>query len=300
MTPRLKHALERALASRSVNRFTRRRLNGQRLILAYHGVIPDGAEEAGERSLFITQSELRAQLDMLAEFADVAALDVLDQEGDGRPRMAITFDDAYRGAVCEGVHELTQRSLPATIFVAPGRLNDHVFWWDALARDGRLDPRVRDHALQELSGNDERIRKWAASLKLPISENLPNYARAATVEELKQALLSPGITVGAHTWSHANLSALNVADVIAEVSRPKAWLRQHFPGKTLDWLAYPYGFDSETARAALLRSSYVAALKIDGGWHHADKVAPFARPRLNVPAGLSVAGLKARTLGALI
>lgn len=300
MTLRLKFALERALASRSINQFTRRRLNGQRLILAYHGVIPDGAEEAGERTLFITQRNFRAHLDMLAEFADVAALDVLDEEGDGRPRIAITLDDAYRGAVCEGVHELVQRSLPATIFVAPARLNDHVFWWDALARNGRLDPRVRQHALHELSGDDERIRNWAASRRLPLSDSLPSYARAATVGELKQALRSPGITVGAHTWSHVNLSTLNVTDVIAEVSRPKAWLRREFPGKTLDWLAYPYGHDSETVHGALLHSSYVAALKIDGGWHRADKVARFARPRLNVPSGLSVAGLKARTFGALI
>ena len=299
MRLRLKSALERALASRSISRFTRRRLNGQRLILAYHGVIPDGAEEAGERTLFITQRDFRAHLDMLAEFADVAALDVIDEEGDGRPRVAITLDDAYRGAVCEGVHELVQRSLPATIFVAPARLNDHIFWWDALARDGCLDPRVRHYALQELSGDDDRVRNWAASLKLPLSDSLPSYARAATLAELKQAVRSPSITVGAHTWSHVNLSTLNITDVIAEVSRPKAWLRREFPGKTVDWLAYPYGHDSVGAHAALLDSSYAAALKIDGGWHRLNEVARFARPRLNIPFDLSVTGLKARTLGAL-
>jgi peptidoglycan/xylan/chitin deacetylase (PgdA/CDA1 family) len=263
-------------------------------------VIPDGAEEAGERALFITQRDFRAHLDILAEFADVVPLNALDEKGDGRPRIAITLDDAYRGAVCEGVHELVARSLPATIFVAAARLNDHVFWWDALSRNGRLDPGVRYHALHELCGDDERIRDWAASLGLRVCDNLPDYARSATLEELKLALRLPGITVGAHTWSHVNLSAQPVTDVIAEVSRPKAWLHCEFPGKTLDWLAYPYGQDSETAHAALLHSSYVAALKIDGGWHRPDKVARFARPRLNVPSGLSVAGLKARVLGVLV
>lgn len=296
---RLKFALESALASRSISRFTRSRLSGQRLILAYHGVIPDGADEAGERSLFITQQDFRAQLDMLAEFADVVALNVLDENGDGRPRIAITIDDAYRGAVCEGVHELNQRSLPATIFVAPARLNDHVFWWDALASKGVLDPQVRNYALHELSGHEERIRSWAASMQLPFSDNVPAYARAATVEELKQALRSPRITVGAHTWSHVNLCALNVTDVVAEISRPKAWLHREFPGKAIDWLAYPYGHDSETAHRALLNCSYAGALKIDGGWHRPNEVTRFARPRLNVPSGLSVAGLKARTLGVL-
>ena len=300
MTVPLKFAIERALASRSITRFTRRGLNGQRLILAYHGVIPDGAEQAGERSLFIRQRDLRFHLDMLAEVADVAALDALDEEGDGRPRVAITFDDAYRGAVCQGVHELVQRSLPATIFVAPARLNDHVFWWDALATNGTVDPRVRHHALHELAGDDDRIRTWAASLGLPLADSLPPYARTATAEELKQAVALPGITVGGHTWSHANLSALSATDVSAEISRPKVWLHQEFPGKTLDWLAYPYGHESQTAREALFHSSYVGALKVDGGWHRPDRVARFARPRLNVPSSLSVAGLKARALGALL
>jgi peptidoglycan/xylan/chitin deacetylase (PgdA/CDA1 family) len=297
----LKQPLERVLSSSYVAWVTRHRVRGKRLILAYHGVIPDGAKPVGERTLFIAQGDFAAHLDMLSEVADVAPLDQIDQDGDGRPRVAITLDDAYRGAVCEGVRELVKRGLPATIFVAPGRLEGHIFWWDALSSGkGTLDRAVRDYALSTLAGSDERVRAWASGADLPTSDALPGYARAATREELRSAVAFPGITVGSHTWSHRNLANLGITEIVSELSRSRAWLKAQFAGKAIDWLAYPYGLDSVAARHAAADASYTGALRISGGWHDPARVSPFSRPRLNVPSGLSVAGLKTRMLGALL
>jgi peptidoglycan/xylan/chitin deacetylase (PgdA/CDA1 family) len=298
MRSALKRPVERALASSAVTRWTRQRLRDKRLILAYHGIIPDGASAAGQRTLFITQRDFSAQLDMLSEFVDVAPLDEIDGQGDGRPRVAITLDDAYRGAVCEGVHELAKRSLPATLFVAPGRLDRHVFWWDALSSGtGMLDDSLREYALSILSGRDERVRAWAAAAAVPSVAELPVYARAATLDELRDAVSRSGITVGSHTWSHANLSKLSITETLSEIGRARSWLKMEFGEKAIDWLAYPYGLDSVGAHHALADASYSGGLRITGGWHRRSPVAQFARPRLNVPAGLSVAGLKARVLG---
>ena len=300
MHPILKGPIERALSSASLSRMTRRRLRDKRLIIAYHGIIPDGAKPAGERSLFLAQREFGAHLDMLREVADVAALDRIDDEGDGRPRVAITIDDAYKGAVCEGVQELVKRGLPATIFVAPGRLEGHVFWWDALADEsGQLQDGVKTHALTTLCGHDERVRAWAARFAVLTSDALPPYARAASRAELRAAACLPGITLGSHTWSHANLAKLAVSDVISEVNRSRVWLRREFPGKVIDWLAYPYGLDSVATHQALADACYTGGLRIQGGWHNPTRVSRFARPRLNVPSSLSVAGLKARAVGSL-
>jgi peptidoglycan/xylan/chitin deacetylase (PgdA/CDA1 family) len=294
----LKRPIERALSSSAVTLVTRQRLRDKRLILAYHGIIPDGAAPAGQRALFIRQRDFAAQLDMLSECVDIAPLNQIDDEGDGRPRVAITLDDAYRGAVCEGVHELTQRSLPATLFVAPSRLERHVFWWDALSSGtGTLDEGLREYALTTLSGRDERVRAWATAAALPTSAEVPEYARAATLVELREAVSHPGITVGSHTWSHANLSKLTITEILSEVGRSRAWLKTEFGARAIDWLAYPYGLDSVAAHHALADSSCSGALRIEGGWHHHSRVSRFARPRLNVSAGLSVSGLKARVLG---
>lgn len=290
----VKQPVESAMSSRAVAWVTRRRVRGKCLILAYHGVIPEGQPRAGESTLFIEQRDFAAHLDVLSSEADVVPLDRIDEGGNGRPRVAITIDDAYRGAVTVGVRELATRSLPATIFVAPGRLNDHVFWWDALAhRDRKLDDTLRDHALQGLAGADERVRDWAASGRITSSDELPDYARTASRDELAAAIRFPGITLGSHTWSHPNLAALDTDDVITEIRRSRDWLQAEFGDKTINWLAYPYGLETAATQRAVADASYAGALRVVGGWHRAVDVSPFARPRFNVGAGYSVGRLRA-------
>jgi peptidoglycan/xylan/chitin deacetylase (PgdA/CDA1 family) len=292
--------VEQALSSPAVVRIVRRSVRDKRLILAYHGIIPEGAPAAGERALFVAQRDFAAQLDVLAAMADVAPLDRLDEEGDGRPRVAITFDDAYRGAVNEGVRELSARGLTATIFVAPGRLNGHVFWWDSLAHESStLATKVRHHALHALAGSDERVRDWALAAQLPSSDKLPAYAQTASFVELRDALRVPGITVGSHSWSHVNLASLGAADLAEEVERPLSWLRAEFGEKAVAWLAYPYGLDSSESHRAVAKAAYSGGLRIGGGWHRPTDVSAFARPRLAIPGNLSLAGFRARLLGAM-
>lgn len=297
----VKRPIERAFSSSAVAWMTQRRVRGKRLILAYHGIIPDGERPAGERALFVSQRDFATQLDALVADADVAPLDRLDEPGDGRPRVAITFDDAYAGAVTAGVSELAERGLPATLFVVPARLNGHIFWWDALSHRGSgLDPILRDYALRELEGCDERVRAWAASAALPTSGALPAYARAATRAELDAAVAIPGISLGSHTWSHPNLARLHDADLVAEIRQSRDWLRSEFGDKAIDWLAYPYGIDSGKVHRAVEAASYAGAVRIDGGWHRPSEVSPFARPRFSVGSRLSVNGLRARLNGAIL
>lgn len=297
----LKERVEHALSSAGVARVTRLRVRGKRLILAYHGIVPEGANAAGERTLFVPQRIFADHLDMLREVADVAPLDRLDEEGDGRPRVAITFDDAYTGAVREGTNELAGRGLPATIFAVPHRLGGRAFWWDALS-NGRatLDPGVREHALNRLGGADDRVRKWAATLRLPATEMLPRFALPASRADLDVALTLPGMSVGSHSWSHANLTSLDESELEADLSRSREWLRSEFGVRAVDWLAYPYGLESAAVQRAAARAGYTGALRISGGWYRPTDVSPFARPRLNVPSGMSTAGLRARVLGAVL
>jgi peptidoglycan/xylan/chitin deacetylase (PgdA/CDA1 family) len=297
----VKWPIEWAVSSPPIGWMTQRRVRGKRLILAYHGIRPEGEPVAGESALFIAQRDFAVHLDMLAAEADVVPLDRIDEAGDGRARIAITIDDAYRGAVNVGVRELARRGLPATIFVAPARLNNHVFWWDAISHEsGTLNEKLRNHALYELEGKDEQVRAWAARAGIPACDELPAYAQTATRAELTAALRFPGITLGSHTWSHANLASLGIAEIVTEVRRSREWLRVEFGERAIDWLAYPYGLESVQARVAVAEGSYKGALRVVGGWHRAAEVSPFARPRLNVGAGLSSAGLRARLQGAVL
>src|SRR6185503_1881953 len=124
----------------------------------------------------------RDQLDALQQTHDVVPLrDVLNEAPRrGRPRVAITFDDAYLGAVRHAPAELSARGMPATIFVAPAFLGGRSFWWDALADPrGGLDPGLRERALGDLRGEDAAIRAWARGRGFVETEP-PDFQRASS------------------------------------------------------------------------------------------------------------------------
>ena len=104
----VKSFAEFAVVNAGAARVVRRRLRGRALVLAYHNVVPAGERPAGEASLHLPQAEFSRHLDLIARTNDVVPLEsILDDVGDSaRPRVVITFDDAYIGAMSAGLHEL--------------------------------------------------------------------------------------------------------------------------------------------------------------------------------------------------
>jgi len=283
-------------------------MRGSTLILAYHNIVPHGQNPVGDRSLHLAQRDCAAHLNTLGETHDVVPLeealeDALEDRhgaraGRGeRPRAAITFDDAYRGAVTAGIGELARRRLPATLFVAPAFVGGGSFWWDALADSamGAPAPAMRARALAALHGRDEEIRSWASREGM-VMNDLPHHARCATEDELAAACDHSGITIASHSWSHANLATLGDTELAAELSRPVTWLRSRFP-RVLPFVSYPYGASSEAVERAAAAAGYRAALRIEGGWVRGGIDNAFAVPRLNIPAGLSARGFALRAAG---
>lgn len=298
MRRRLKHLVERSLVWSGAPRIALAVHRSHALILAYHAIVPEGASPAGDASLHLPQAQFAAQLDALATSHDVVTLaDVLAPPASrsSRPRVAITFDDAYQGAVSAGVAELTRRGMPATIFVPPGLLGGRRFWWDVLGDGGPLDPTLRHRALTEWRGQGDVILD--ALGRGGETSPGPAYARSATESELDRVAALPGMTLGSHTWSHPNLAALDAATCDAELRRSLAWLRERYE-RVLPVLTYPYGLQSEGVQHAAAAAGYEAALRIDGGWVGEPR-RPFAMPRMDVPAGVSHAGFRLRVSGVL-
>lgn len=278
-------------------------MRGKAIIVAYHAITPRAEREGGcgERSLYVHQRTFGEQLDIMRDVADVVSLEQLDTmpaQQSARPRVAITFDDAYHGAVTCAIDELVSRSLPATIFVAPGCLGGQVFWWDALSHTvGEMPESVRMHALQTLKGDGATILRWASDNGMAVRTDLPPHAKSATIDELVAATKRPGITVGSHTWSHANLAGLTGDALRSELQRSREWMTVHAAGHFVPHLAYPYGLESPAAREATEAAGYSSGLCITGGWHEPLRAPRFARPRLNIGAGMTLPGLRARLLG---
>jgi peptidoglycan/xylan/chitin deacetylase (PgdA/CDA1 family) len=296
----LKTAVEQGLLRSGLPRISTRLRRSHALVLAYHDVVPEGERPTGDSSLHLPRAAFSEQLDALLQVAEVVPLDAALSAGtawSGRPRVAITFDDAYRGAVLAGVSELVKRGLPATIFGPPALLNDGIFWWDALTPDGvaGLAPEVRDDALWRMAGKGSEILEHHGCTD---SSRIPGWARGATESELLDAARQPGITLASHSWSHPNLAALSPDELEGELTRPLAWLRERFTD-VLPYISYPYGHYSAAVERAAAEAGYAAAFRIDGGWLREGDASRYALPRLNIPAGLSNAGFRLRVSGLL-
>jgi peptidoglycan/xylan/chitin deacetylase (PgdA/CDA1 family) len=297
MNRAIKRAIERTLIAGGATRFGRFRLRDKSLVLAYHNVVPSGLQPSGDLNLHLPQHEFAAQLDILRRHHDVVPLtSLLEPARTGAHlRVAITFDDAYAGALDAGVRELVARGMPATIFVAPGLLGGTA-WWDVLADPTRgLDPDFRTRALNELAGKRDAILREAGPTGGEPTAH--DTYRIGSLAELARAAGEPGITLASHTWSHPNLCALSRDELLHELSSSLQWLQAHHPS-ALPWLTYPYGLWSHDIANAAADAGYVAALRVDGGWF--DPRSPssrYALPRLNIPAGLSLDGFALRLAG---
>jgi len=293
----LKACFEAGLVRSGVPALHRVTRASRALVLAYHNVVPDSCPPFGDRSLHLPRSQFVRQVQCLLTTHTVVGLDQLLTPAPPtgrRPRVAITFDDGYRGAVLIGVEELAKRGLPATLFVVPGLVGKD-FWWDALSAEGGLDPALRRHALEELRGKDDRVRGWATRQGIAVRP-VPEWARAASEAELRGAARHPGISLGSHTWSHVNLARLTPSERQEELRRPLAWLRERAPS-AVPWLSYPYGLTEPAVEAAAREAGYAAAVALGGGRFAPARVNPWAVPRESIPAGLSENGFVIRSSG---
>jgi peptidoglycan/xylan/chitin deacetylase (PgdA/CDA1 family) len=269
------------------------------LVLAYHNIVPDDAPPSGDVPLHLPRSRFAEQMEVIArccEPVSLADLLIPPRKRSTRPRVAITFDDAYRGAVTLGAAELARRDIPATVFVAPHFLG-RTFWWDAIRwpAGGSWGVPFRDHSLNALAGRDDLVRSAAVAEGF-VLEQPPDYSWCASEEELRRAVATAPIALGSHTWSHPNLAALPGPDLYEELRRPLEWLSTRFD-RTESILAYPYGQLSNAAVATARDVGYRAAVGIAGGWMRGLPRDPFRIPRLNVARDLSMDGFVLATAG---
>lgn len=290
----VKRAAELVLCRSGLTSALRRRRRDDVLVLAYHNVIPDGEVVRGERSLHLGQEQFHRHLSLLSRTHEFITPEELPGSGRGKPRVVITLDDAYRGAVELGVEVLRELNVPATLFVPPACLGDQRFWWDVLSSGREMDPDVRESALSALAGKSADILARANRRANP--GDAPAHERTATEAELDMALGFDGLTLGSHSWSHPNLAALAATELAEELVRPLDWLRERYPDRTAEWLSYPYGRWSAAVAAAARQAGYRGAFRIEGGWVPPTGD-PLGLPRLNIPAGLSVEGLEMRSSG---
>jgi peptidoglycan/xylan/chitin deacetylase (PgdA/CDA1 family) len=293
----LKRWIETFLVRSGIAQSRRARRAGETLVLAYHNVVPDEEASRAPDALHLPFSQFVEQLDSLQEFADVIELDAALNAPDAaavRPRVAITFDDGYVGAVELALPELVRRGLPSTVFVCPGLFDAEAFWWDAFDATGH-----EEHVFKDLAADHSSTWEFLTRVGAPRRAR-SLWRRPAGLDRLGPLLRSPesGVRFGGHTWTHTNLSALDSAALHDQLQRTWDWLRAEVSSPSL-WLACPYGLNSTVVGKVAARVGYWGALEIAGGWVPHGRANPYRTPRINVPAGLSSAGFALRLSGVI-
>lgn len=313
-----KSFVEAALVGSGYASFLRRSKRDQTLILAYHNIVSDDDTRQGDQSLHLTQSSFSRQLDCLMKTHEIICMrDFLalrqapsDTSGSSSkkgsrpsPKAVITFDDAYRGSLTAGMEELVKRNLPATVFVTPGYLGDKAFWWDLMTPQGEagMPDAVRNMYLNDMQGMGDRIIDDGRSISGNDSGMAP-AGRSVHVEELRDTLNTyHHLTVGSHTWSHANLKALPPKLLKSELKESKDWLESHVPDRFLPVISYPYGLADSRVWHSVEETGYTHGFMIDGGWAETSVdrsvQSEFFLPRLNVPSEVTRNGFILRTSG---
>lgn len=300
MRQALKTVLEHVVGSRATLAAAHAIRPTSGVVLAYHNVVPAGGPSAGDRSLHLPLNQFVEQIDWLTEFFTFTELpSLLDGTPAERPKVVLTFDDAYRGAVHLAIPELQRRGVPATIFVCSRWKGGELPWWDALAdpREG-LNEHIRDQALNRCRGRGPDVLRWAREAGISPAD-LPAEFRIASPEAIRTLVAGGGVSVGIHGTAHANLCALSDEELETELVSSRRDVLAAYPC-AIDWLAYPYGLADDRVAACARRAGLEGALKVSGGpIREPGRVDRFRIPRLNVPAGVSLRGFRLRTTGIL-
>lgn len=267
------------------------------VIFAYHNVVTPSEPTFGDRSLHLPLDQFIEQIRWLKKRFEIVRLDELfENDGHGRPRAVITFDDAYMGAVRHALPFLIDQGIPATIFVCSGWTGGEVAWWDSLVTTDGLAESFRNAALTDCAGQGYSVIELARRRGIQMAD-VPDDYRIAKISDVDRLAQNPTIDIGMHSHTHANLCMLNDLELHEELASSIRETRAQY-SQTVNWLAYPYGLMDDRVASAAQEMGFSGALLISGGpMKKISRYNRFTIPRVNIPNGLSAAGFKVRSVG---
>ena len=235
--------LASTLLSRSGLAALARRLLARRgrFVLELHGVAAHRRPElpASVQPSFV-RDELAALLTWLADrftFLDPETFLRGALPGDV-PGVLLTFDDGFANNVENALPLLEAHRAPAVFFVATRHVDDPTDWLPSVRRglkglDVSLSPELRHDLFDGLSPGD-----------------------------LRRAVASGLVTVGAHTVDHPRLTTLDDARLAHELGASKRRLEE-IVERPVELFAYPYGDYDRRVAAAVAAAGYRAAFVED-------------------------------------
>lgn len=196
------------------------------MILCHHGV-----SESWPSEYAIEPRRLEAQLRLLLKrgYRPMTLAAALEDPGAGRA-LVVTFDDAYRSVLREGLPVLSRLGVPATVFVPTAfATSQKPMAWSEMDR-------------------------W---LGTPFEEEL----NCMTWDELR-GLGDEGWEIGSHTRTHRDLTSLDDAEIVAELHGSREECERELRRPCLS-LAYPFSSYDRRVKDAAREAGYAAATILD-------------------------------------
>ena len=291
-------------------------------VLTYHRVAELGETATLSPSMIsATPRAFDQQMRYLAErFRVVSIHEVLGamQQMHRLPRRAVllTFDDAYCDFAQIAWPILRQYRLPVTLFVptAYPAQPQRGFWWDRLyqafkdsSRDVLEDTPIGSLALRSTDECHRSLCKLQAHLKtIPYSEAMslvdrfcyelgdgqPVPGSILNWDQLRR-LASEGVTLGAHTRTHAVLTQLPLEQARDEVRGSQQDLKREI-GEALPIFCYPSGAHDQAVVRLLKEEGIQAAFTTLDGQNRLEAADPLRLRRTNITRRTSLAIFRLR------
>jgi peptidoglycan/xylan/chitin deacetylase (PgdA/CDA1 family) len=178
--------------------------NRRIVVLCYHSVHPSKEIRSTTPRVFEQQIEWLLEHCEIVPFSSIPKL--ITPSADGRPLVAVTFDDGYEDNHRYAFPILLAHGVRATIFVTTGLVDQ--------------DPGV--------------MRRFARSWR--VSEDQVQGLSWSQISEMR----ATGFDIGAHTRSHPILSGLRAVEAREEIKSSKDAIEEHL-GEPVPLFAYPFG-----------------------------------------------------------
>lgn len=282
------------------------------IVLALHRVLPiEERLTCYEPHLVLSEPAFVSLLRLLrSDFQVVPLEDLLaDSYGtDGRPKVALTFDDGWEDNYRIAFPHLLAYDTPATIFACTDLLGTDAVLpeerfarlWAECSSRSRLKDLVSDlrhWGMSPFAGNPLQFRQWCWSQELkrmPLAARLllldhfenryevaPVTTRRFMSWEDARIMSNTGLVrMGSHTGRHATLPPESDRDARRDLEDSRAMLRRQ-TGTVSDIFAYPNGMYNQRIKDLVRAAGFTAAVSTRSGTvsRHSD---PFSIPRIAV------------------
>lgn len=273
------------------------------VILMYHRVLPGGILPNGiQPGMYVFSDTFERHISLLKKKFSLVSLEQLlrseNEEGGGRHKCALTFDDGWRDFYDQAFPVLKSHQVPATVFLPTDFIGtEKWFWTDRLAsllmrgediraaiNSGKnTDNPLVDNILNFPGPPNARIEAAISLLKLRrqeeieeilreisffLTRNLESPQRAfLTWDEVREMSASGLVSFGSHTTSHRILTTLEEGEIQKELSESKAkLLEEKVVMPNFVPFCYPNGNFNEQITRMVQNAGYSLALSTEFGW----------------------------------